>query len=137
MYITCLNFSYKTLCIHRSIIPAICVCVSVCVSVCLRLLFLDNHWSDLIETYHVYCWGPEYVHFQGLILIGQVVPKLWPFIDQTNDRTRCYDITLDVTIFFLHVRARTYGHVLLIINSDRRRHTYGQNLVSIGPTNSR
>ena len=27
--------------------------------------------------------------FQGLILIGQVLPKLWPFIYQTNDKTRC------------------------------------------------
>ena len=56
--------------------------------------------------------------FQGLILIGQVVPKLWPFIYQTNDRTRCYDVTTDalkvvlffvvvVFGFFLHVRPRT------------------------------
>ena len=64
----------------------LCVCVSVClcvcVSVCLWPLFLDNHWSDLIETCQVYCWRPEYVPFQGLILIGQVVPKLWPFIYQ-------------------------------------------------------
>ena len=27
--------------------------------------------------------------FQGLIFIGQEVPKLWPFIYQTNDKTRC------------------------------------------------
>ena len=54
--------------------------------------------------------------FQGLILIGQVVPKLWPFIYQTNDRTRSYDITI-VTILYLffartttYVWARTYGH---------------------------
>ena len=95
----------------------LCVCVSVCVCLCVCLwpLFLDNHWSDLIETCQVYCWGPEYVRFQGLILIGQVVPKLWPFIYQTNDRTRCYDVTIDLTIllffffsfFFWHVRART------------------------------
>jgi len=39
-----------------------------------------------------------------LILIGQVVPKLWPFICQTNDRTRCYDITIDVTILFFFAR---------------------------------
>ena len=57
--------------------------------VCLWPLFLDNHWSDLIETCQVYCWGPEDVPFQGFKLIGQVVPKLWPFIYQTNDRTRC------------------------------------------------
>ena len=76
-----------------SIIPAICVCVCACVRACLCLclwpLFLDNHWSDLIETCQIYCWGPEYVPFQGLISIGQVVPKLWPFIYQTNDSTRC------------------------------------------------
>ena len=78
--------------INLSIIPAICL--SVCLSVCLWPLFLDNHWSDLIETCQVYCWGPEYVPFQGLILIGQVVPKLWPFIYQTNDRTQCYDVTI-------------------------------------------
>ena len=35
-----------------------------------------------IETCQVYRWGPEYVPFQGFILIGQVVPKLWPFIYQ-------------------------------------------------------
>ena len=29
------------------------------------------------------------VPFQGLILIGQVLPKLWTFIYQTNDKTRC------------------------------------------------
>ena len=81
-------------------------------SVCLRPLFLDNHWSDLIETCQEYCWGPVDVPFQGSILIGQVVPKLWPFIYQTNDRTRCYDVTIDVTsvLCFLHVRPRTYGH---------------------------
>ena len=56
--------------------------------------------------------------FQSLILIGQVVPKLWPFIYQTTDMTGCYDVTIDVTIllfcYFLffartatHVRART------------------------------
>ena len=61
----------------------------VCLSVCLRPLFLDNHWSDLIKTCQLYCWGPEDVPFQGLILIGQVLPKLWPFIYQTNNRTRC------------------------------------------------
>ena len=44
-------------------------------SVCLRPPFLDNHWSDLIETCQVYCWGSEYVPFQGLILIAQMVPK--------------------------------------------------------------
>ena len=42
-------------------------------------------------------------------------PKLWPFIYQTNDRTRCYDVTIDVTIInelstttliIVHVRAR-------------------------------
>ena len=71
---------------------------NLCVSVCLRPLFLDNHWSDLIETCQVYCWGPEDVPFECLILIGQAVPKLWPFIYETNDRTRCYDITIDVTI---------------------------------------
>ena len=92
-----------------SIIPAI----SVCVSVCLRPLFLDNHWSDLIETCQVYCWGPVDVAFQGLILIRQVVPKLWPFIYQTNDRTRCYDVTIDVTIlllFFFFFFFCTHGH---------------------------
>ena len=49
------------------------------------------------------------VPFQGLILIGQVVPKLWPFIYQTNDSTRCYDVTIDVTIllFFSFFFART------------------------------
>ena len=30
--------------------------------------------------------GPEYVPFQGLILIGQVLPKLWPFIYQPMTR---------------------------------------------------
>ena len=52
--------------------------------------------------------------FQGLILIGQVLPKLWPFIYQTNDRTRCYDVTIDVTIpllFFFLIFARTATHV--------------------------
>ena len=87
---------------YLSIIPAI----SVCLSVCLWPLFLDNHWSDLIETCQVYCWGPVDVSFQGLILIGQVVPKLWPFIYQTNDRTRCYDVT--ILLFFC-----TYGHILV------------------------
>ena len=77
--------------------------MSVCLSVCLWPLFLDNHWSDLIETCQVYCWWPECVPFQGLILIGQVVPKLWPFIYQTNDRTRCYDVTIDVTILILRL----------------------------------
>ena len=65
---------------------------------------------------YVYCWGPEYVPFQGLILIGQVVPKLWPFIYQTNDRTRCYDVTILYFYCFLHVRARTHGHALVGIN---------------------
>ena len=67
---------------YLSIIPAISVCVSVCLYVCLRPLFLDNHWSDLIETCQEYCWGREDVRFQGLILIGQAVPKLRPFIYQ-------------------------------------------------------
>ena len=31
---------------------------------------------------HNRSWGPEYVPFQGLILIGQAVPKLRPFICQ-------------------------------------------------------
>ena len=44
----------------------------------MRPLFLDNHWSDLIETYQVYCWGPVDVPFQGLILIGQVQPGFEP-----------------------------------------------------------
>ena len=66
---------------YLSIIPAI--------SVCLWPLFLDNHWSDLIETCQVYCWGSVDVPFQCLMLIGQVVPRLWPFIYQTNDMTRC------------------------------------------------
>ena len=35
-----------------------------------------------METCQVYCWGPVDVPFQGLILIGQVLPKLWPFIYQ-------------------------------------------------------
>ena len=39
-------------------------------------------WSDLIETCQEYCWGPADVPFQGLILIGQAVPKLRPFICQ-------------------------------------------------------
>ena len=93
-----------------SIIPA--VCVSVCLFVCLRPLFVDNHWSDLIETCQEYCWDPVDVPFQGLILIGQVVPKLWSFIYQTNDRTRCYDVTIDVTIlvFFFFLFFCTYGH---------------------------
>ena len=51
-------------------------------SVCVCPLFLDNHWTDLIETCQVHCWGPVYVPFQGLILIGQVLPKSWPFIYQ-------------------------------------------------------
>ena len=41
--------------------------------------FLDNHWSDLIETCQEYCRGPRDVPFQGLILIGRAVPKLRPF----------------------------------------------------------
>ena len=69
--------------------------------------------------------------FQGLILIRQVVPKLWPFIYQTNDRTRCYDITIDVTIvlflFFArtatHVRPLTYGHARTATHVRPR--TYG------------
>ena len=52
-----------------------------------------------IETCQVYRWGPEYVPFQGFILIGQVLPKLWPFIYQTNDRTRCYDVTIILLLF--------------------------------------
>ena len=63
---------------HWSIYNSSCVCVCVWP----RPLFLTNHWSDLIETCQVYCWGPEYVPFQGLILIGQAVPKLQPFICQ-------------------------------------------------------
>ena len=94
------------LCVCVSVCLSVCVCVCVCV--CLRPLFLDNHWSDLIETCQVYCWGPVDVPFQGFILIGQVLPKLWPFIYQTNDRTRCYDVTTDVTILFFF----TYGHTL-------------------------
>ena len=69
--------------------PSIYNSSNLCVSVCPWPLFLDNHWSDLIEACQVYCWGPECVPFHGLILIRQVVPKLWPFIYQTNDRTRC------------------------------------------------
>ena len=98
-----------------SIIPAISLCV------CVWPLFLDNHCSDLIETCQVYCWGPEYVHFQGLILIGQVVPKLWPFIYQTNDRTRWYDVTMTSQSFFffflfLHIWPRRYGPVQVLQN---------------------
>ena len=65
-------------------------CVVVVSGVTILLLRLIWH--------HNWRWGPEYVPFQGLILIGQVVPKLWPFIYQTNDRTRCYDVTIDMTI---------------------------------------
>ena len=84
--LTCISPTLTSFClnlIRSSIYNSSNLCV------CLWLLFLDNHWSDLIETCQVYCWGPEYVPFQGLILIGQVVPKLWPFIYQTNDRTHC------------------------------------------------
>ena len=45
------------------------LCVSVCMCMCLRPPFLDNHWSNLIETCQEYCWGPEDVRFQGLILL--------------------------------------------------------------------
>ena len=55
------------------------LCVCVCVSVCLRLPFLDDRRSDLIETCQEYCRGPADVPFQGLILIGRAVPKLRPF----------------------------------------------------------
>ena len=58
------------------------VCLCLCLCLCLWPQFLDNHWSDRIETCQVYYWGPEYVPFQCLILIWQVLPKLWPFIYQ-------------------------------------------------------
>ena len=54
--------------------------------VCLRPPFLDDHRSDLIETCQEYCWGPADVRFQRLILIGQAVPKLRPFICQPMTR---------------------------------------------------
>ena len=65
-------------------------------------------------------------------LIGQVVPKLWPFIYQTNDRTRCYDITIDVTIlffftlfFFLHVQPRkSEGTACVVVVSGKRFETF-------------
>ena len=53
-----------------------------CLSVCLRPPFLDDRQSDLIETCQEYCRGPADVPFQGLISIGQAVPKLRPFICQ-------------------------------------------------------
>ena len=90
-----------------SIIPAISVCLSVCMCVCLRLPFLDNPWSDLIETCQEYCWGPEDVPFQGLILIGQAVPKLWPFICffkkflhdwRHNSSSSSFDMTSQLTL---------------------------------------
>ena len=94
-----------------------------CLCVCLRPLFLDNHWSDVIETCHVYCWGPVDVPFQGLILIGQVVPKLWPFIYQTND------VTIDVTIvllffslFFFFARTATHVRARTSNNKNRTAH---------------
>ena len=67
---------------YLSIIPAISVCVSVYMCVCLRLPFLDDRWSDLIETCQEYCRGRADVPFQGLIWIGRVVPRLRTFICQ-------------------------------------------------------
>ena len=40
--------------------------------------------------------------FQGFILIGQVVPKLWPFIYQTNDRTRWYVLPYLIAYVFYY-----------------------------------
>uniref|UniRef100_A0A8C4NAB0 Arf-GAP domain-containing protein n=1 Tax=Eptatretus burgeri TaxID=7764 RepID=A0A8C4NAB0_EPTBU len=31
--------------------------------------------------------------------LGVHISRLWPFIYQTNDRTRCYDITIDYVPF--------------------------------------
>ena len=55
--------------------------MSVCVSVCVSATAVSR--QPLVrsnETCQEYCRGPEDVPFQGLILIGQAVPKLRPFI---------------------------------------------------------
>ena len=54
------------------------------------------------------------VPFQGLILIGQAVPKLQPFIYQPMTGhgaiTSLLTSQLNHFFFFLHVRPRTFGH---------------------------
>ena len=77
----------------------------VCVSVCLRSPFLDDHRSDLIETSQEYCRGPADVPFQGLILIGQAVPKLRPFIYQPMTGHGAMTSRVSSQFFF-----STYGH---------------------------
>ena len=79
--------------------------------VCLRPPFLDNPWSDLIETCQEYRWGHEDVPFQGLILIRQADPKLRPFIYQPMTGHGAMTSPLTSQIFFArtatHLRART------------------------------
>ena len=95
--------SFTATSIYNSSNLCVSVCLSVCLYVCLRPLFLDNHWYDLIEPCQEYCWGPEYVPFQGLILIGQAVPKLRPFICQpmTGHGAMTSRMTSQCFLFFI------------------------------------
>uniref|UniRef100_A0A8C4NEC0 F-box domain-containing protein n=1 Tax=Eptatretus burgeri TaxID=7764 RepID=A0A8C4NEC0_EPTBU len=71
----------------------LCRCAQVCLTWA-QLAMDGSLWKHLYPVR----WSQGGLNFfffffgggEGLILIGQVVPKLWPFIYQTNDRTRCY-----------------------------------------------
>ena len=98
---------------YLSIIPAIFVCVSVCLSVCVsatavsRQPLIRSNWNlpgILLGT-----WGCAFSRFDINRTSGSQVTATYL---STNDRTRCYDVTIDITInlIFLHVRPCTYGH---------------------------
>ena len=77
-------------------------------NLCLSV-FLDNHWSDIIETCQVYCWGPVDVPFQGLISLFFIRFSCFPSYGHlftkpmTGHGVMTSQLTSQFFFFFWHV----------------------------------
>ena len=89
-----------------SIIPAISVCLSVCLSVCVsatavsRQPLVQSNWN--LPRISLGTRGCAFSRFDINRTSSSQVTAIYL---STNDRTQCYDVTIDVTIlffFFLH-----------------------------------